>query len=339
MTKPHPTPAGTRHLVAPELRPVLDHIPALTIDDGLVPLLRSVGENWPQPLLTDAQRAVTRTRRSVPRSDGAPEQYALVYTPAGGDGVLRPAYVFIHGGGLVSGSPGACDGFCRVVADALDCIVVAPAYRLAPEARFPEARDDLSAAYDWIQANAGELGIDPARIALGGQSAGGCHAATLALHIRDTRRPLPCFLHLDIPMLDDRTGTLGDPNRFCGEFGWTPALNHFGWSALLGCSAGSDAVPQGAVPARAQTLVGLPSTFLLVGAIDLLAEDVLAFSLRLIREGVPTEVHIIPGAFHGGNIAGPQAPQNRQAQALFHAALARAFAPAQVPVLAQAGAA
>ena len=127
--------------------------------------------------------------------------------------------------------------------------------------------------------------------------------------------------------IDDRTGSASDPSPhpYCGEFVWPPANNNFGWRSLLGVEPGSADVPAGAVPSRATDLSGLPPTYIAVGALDLFLEEDLEYSRRLIRAGVPTELHVIPGAYHGFGMAG-NTPQVLLSQQLRMTALARAFA-------------
>jgi triacylglycerol lipase len=126
-------------------------------------------------------------------------------------------------------------------------------------------------------------------------------------------------------MLDDRTGSASDPHPYCGEFVWTAASNRFGWGSLLGIEPGSAAVPSDAAPARVADPTGLPPACITVGALDLFLEEDLEYSRRLIRAGVPTELHVIPGAFHGFAVAGGQAPQVQACMRLRRDALARAL--------------
>src|SRR5271166_1394548 len=100
-------------------------------------------------------------------------------------------------------------------------------------------------------------------------------------------------------MLDDRTVTVADPHPYTGEFIWTPAANRFGWAALLGEEPGGAGVSPYAAAARAERLAGLPPTYIGVGTLDLFLEENIEYARRLIREGVPTELHVYPGAFHG----------------------------------------
>jgi triacylglycerol lipase len=322
-------PTGTRRLVAPELLPGLDVFPGLALDAELLAFMRSGEADSPmQPRpLTPAQQAVACEERLVPGPAGAPDVRVLIYRPGAAAG-LRPAHLHIHGGGYVMGEPEFNDSENRTRVLELGCVVVAPAYRLAPETPFPGALQDCYAALKWLHAEADELGVDRARISIGGQSAGGGHAAALALYARDRGEVPIRFQLLDSPMIDDRTGASSEPHAYCGEFGWTPANNRFGWRALLGCEPGGPDTPAGASAARVQDLSGLPPTFIGVGALDLFLEENVEYARRLIRAGVPVELHVIPGAFHGFAVTGLDAPQIELLRGLELAALARAFQPA-----------
>ena len=183
---------------------------------------------------------------------------------------------------------------------------------------------DNFAALAWLAGNAAGLGVDPARIAIAGESAGGGHAAMLAQHAQARGGPALCLQVLDAPMLDDRTGTTADPHPYTGEFVWTAEKNRFGWTALLGVAAGGGDVPAQAVPARASDLAGQPAAYIAVGALDLFLEENLEYARRLTRAGVPVELHVTPGSYHGAGIMAA-APQNRQALEWKLAAYRRAF--------------
>jgi acetyl esterase/lipase len=131
-----------------------------------------------------------------------------------------------------------------------------------------------------------------------GESAGGGLAAALALLARDRREHSLAFQHLIYPMLDDRTCVAKNPHLFAGEFLWTAHNNAFGWSALLGAAPGSANVSPYAAAARADDLSGLPPTFISTGALDLFLEEDMEYARRLIRQGVPVELHVYPGAYH-----------------------------------------
>jgi triacylglycerol lipase len=223
------------------------------------------------------------------------------------------------------GAPELNDIYNRSFASEQSCVVVSVDYRLAPETRHPGALEDCYAALEWVYRRAAELGVDRTRIAIGGESAGGGLAAALAILARDRGEVPVCFQLLDAPMLDDRTGSASEAHPFCGKFVWTPASNRFGWRALLGVEPGGADVPAGAVPARTLDLSGLPATCITVGSLDLFLEEILEYTRRLSRAGVVTELHVIPGAYHGFPMAGASAPQVRQWLQLRADALARAL--------------
>jgi triacylglycerol lipase len=325
---PLPGASGTRRLVAPELLPGLDLLPQFTLTDEILPLVRAGGggrERMTRPALTPEQQAVHCEQRFIAGARDAPDVRVLIYTPPGKRAESRPAYFHMHGGGYVLGTPEINDASNRSFVAELGCVIVSVDYRLAPETRFPGALEDCYAALTWLYANADALGVERERIAIGGESAGGGHAAALALLARKRGEVPICLQLLDSPMLDDRTGSASDPHPYCGEFVWTPANNRFAWRALLSVEPGGPDVPAEAVPARATNFGGLPPTFILVGALDLFLEESVEYARRLIRAGVPTELHVIPGAFHGFAVAGGGAPQVQACLRLRRDALARAF--------------
>jgi triacylglycerol lipase len=319
-------PRGTRSLVAPELLPALEAMPSLEMNDEFIALLRSGALPMPPPpVLSPEQAAVRCEERFAPGAAGAPNVRVLVYTPAGEAAGLRPGYLHMHGGGYVLGAPEINDPRNRALCAEVGCVIVSVDYRLAPETSFPGAVEDCYAALKWLHAEARSLGVDASRIAIGGESAGGGHAAALAIYARD-RGEIPIRLQvLDAPMIDDRTGATSVPHPFCGEFIWPPANNRFGWRALLGMEPGGPATPHGASPSRVEDLSGLPPAFIAVGALDLFLEEDLEYARRLIRAGVPTELHVVPGAFHGFSAAGEGSPQVEQLRKWQQDALARAF--------------
>ena len=172
-------------------------------------------------------------------------------------------------------------------------------YRLAPETVHPGQLDDGYAVLGWLHENAADLGLDPTRIGLKGESAGGCLAAALALAARDRAGPPVAFQILTFPALDDRTGSKTETHPYCGEFVWTGAFNRFGWKSLLGYEPGCERTPASAAPARAESLERLPAAFIAVGALDLYLDEDLEYARRLARAGVPVELHVYPGAIHG----------------------------------------
>ncbi|HMP55031.1 MAG TPA: alpha/beta hydrolase [Novosphingobium sp.] len=315
---------STRHLVAPELDGLIDLFPAVDFSQGIA-ALRAAGIGRAAPPLPDALAAIPCTERFLPVGGGHPDVRVLHYEPARGAQGPRPALLHLHGGGFVLGNPDMNDASNRRWVAETGCVVVSVDYRLAPETTWQGALADNAAALAWLHGKAGELGVDRKRIAVAGESAGGGHAAMLSQHARALGTLPICFLLLDAPMLDDRTCTHPDPHPYTGEFVWTAEKNRFGWASLLGMEPGGDSVPSEAVPARATDLAGLPPTFISVGALDLFLEENLDYARRLTRAGVPVELHVVPGAYHGAGMAA-DAPLNRQTASLRLAALKRAFA-------------
>lgn len=319
-----------RALVAPELRAALEAFPVFDITPEFIAYLRSGGPiqaSFERPPLTQAQQRVRCEERRTPGLNGAPDVRMLVYTPAESASAPRPAVLHMHGGGYVLGNPELNDASNRSLASELNCVVVSADYRLAPETVFPGALEDCYAALLWLHRQAGELGVDASRIAVKGESAGGGHAAALAIHARNRGEVAICLQVLDSPMLDDRTGSAADPDPGRPFVTWSDKNNRFGWASLLGFEPGGPQTPEGAAPARVADVSNLPPAFILVGALDLFAPECLEYARRLMRAGVPVEAHVIPGAFHGFGMAGEAAPQVRETLRLTNAALARAFYP------------
>ena len=315
--------ADNRARVAPELAPFLDFLPDLDFSQG-IDAFRAPFADRPRAPLPAGLEVVAREERFIPGAAGAPEVRVLLYRPPEASTVPRPAVLHMHGGGFVLGDPEINDVSNRALALEHGCIVVSVDYRLAPETRFPGALEDCYAVLVWMHDHAADLGLDVSRIATSGESAGGGHAAALALYARDRGGPAIRFQLLDAPMLDDRTCAAAEPHPHCGQFVWSPDKNRFGWRALLGVEAGGPEVPENAAPARAKDLTGLPSTFISVGALDLFLEENLEFTRRLARAGVAVELHVTPGAYHGSGVA-QTAPQTLATARQRSAALRRAF--------------
>jgi acetyl esterase/lipase len=293
----------TKHLVDPELVAMLDQFPALELTAETLGQIRDMMQAMRSqtPPNLPAFPDIAVSERFVPGPEGAPDVRVLVYLPTSVQGTL-PALLWIHGGGYVIGSADGEDLGVKSIVSAVRCAAVSLDYRLAPETPHPGPVEDCYAALLWLSTHAGELGVDPTRIAIGGGSAGGGLAAALGLLTRDRGEVPLAFQLLIYPMLDDRTVTMTDPHPYTGEFIWTAQANRFGWRALLGQEPGGPDISPYAAAARAESLVGLPATFISVGALDLFLEEDLEYARRLIRAGVPTELHVYPGAYHGFNM-------------------------------------
>lgn len=297
--------------VHPDLRSVARWLPRTLVSRWTMRLLRLLPS--PGGKLTSG---VTVEERALP--NGA---RVRILRPAASP-TLRPAVLWIHGGGYVIGNARQDDAFCgRVVAE-LGAVVVSVEYRLAPEAPFPAPLDDCFAAFSLLHHDAAALGIDPSRVAIAGQSAGGGLAAALAQRVRDSELPTPIFQLLIYPMLDDRTVLRDTADRDVRV--WSPTSNRLGWSAYLGCPPGGDGVPDYAVPARRTDLGGLPPAWIGVGTNDLFHDEDVAYAERLREAGVPVSVEVVDGAFHGFDTVLPDAP------------VSRAFTKAQIDALAGA---
>jgi acetyl esterase/lipase len=260
----------------------------------------------------------------VPGPAGAPQVRVRIYRPK----IARPApaLLWMHGGGYIAGRPEADDLFCASNARDLGIVVASVDYRLAPEHPFPAPLEDCYAALRWLFTQSGSLGVSPDRIAIGGASSGGGSTAALAQLAHDRKEVKPVFQLLIYPMLDDRTATRTDID---GENhrGWTQGSNVVGWTSYLGQAPGRQIVPEYAVPARREDLSDLPPAWMGVGTCDLFHDEDLAYARRLNECGVPCELVIVPGAFHGFDIISRGASVSRDFRAGYTAALRRALFP------------
>ena len=288
----------TRHLIDPELLPALEILPGFefsaetlpAIRDGLSGLVKALAE----PLIVPVEKVI----------DG-PEGPVVVFwydpSPGARD---RPALLHIHGGGMVIGSARQMAHAASALAASIGVPVASVEYRLAPETAFPGPQEDCYAALLWLASGAAGLGVDPQRIAVTGESAGGGLAAAVAQMARDRGGPNLVAQILSYPMLDHRVGGKADPwcNRHTGEFVWTRDSNQFGWESLRGNYGIEDARKGWFSPSLAGNLAGLPPAWIGVGSLDLFFDENLDYARRLVDAGVPVELHVYPGAFHGFNI-------------------------------------
>lgn len=256
------------------------------------------------PLLWFARFMMTRLlpRRASDETLHIEEQISAVgqrlriYMPTNrqSDGAL----LWIHGGGLVIGTVTQDDVFCAETALNLGIPIVSVEYRLAPDSPFPAALDDCSAAWEWLLAHASAHQVNPKRIAVGGESAGGGLAAALAQRLHDLGGIQPCAQWLFYPMLDDRTATKRELDGIQHKI-WNNVQNRFGWSSYLGKHFGTDSTPAYAVPARRENLGGLPPAWIGVGAIDLFYEENRVYAERLQAAGVASVLEVVPNVPHG----------------------------------------
>lgn len=306
-------------LVDPELLPAIKGFTTSTFTPDVLPSARKHEAKPPLPV-----PAPQPFEKRIPGPPGAPDLRLVIVDPAPG-AKSRPAFLHMHGGGYIAGFAGQDPQFLQTIAQSCGCLVVSVDYRLAPETHFPGSLEDNYTALRWIYNNAESLRVDRKRIAIGGESAGGGHSAQLAIAARD-RKEIPILFQLLIyPMLDDRTGSTRPVPPGIGTFVWNAASNRFGWTSLLGVPAGSANVPPGAVPARVENLAGLPPAFISVGSIDLFVDEDVEYARRLINARVPTELHVIPGAYHGYDLLAPDTAVAKRFKESWQVALNRAF--------------
>ena len=284
----------SRHLVDPEMEPLLVMAAAMDLSAGKEsPFMKAL-------LAAPAPTSETVEMREVlmPGPKDAPPVRGLVYAPKDAQ-AQRPAILHIHGGGYITGAPEMSAPSNLAYAEKFGAVVLSVDYRLAPGAKHPGPVEDCYAALAWLHGQAEALNIDRTRIIVSGESAGGGLAAALALLARDRQEYALAYQHLIFPMLDDRTVTRTDRSPYVGQFVWTPELNRLGWTSLLDAAPGSAKVSPYAAAARAEDVSGLPPTYIACGALDLFIDENLAYATRLIHAGVPTELHVYPGAPHG----------------------------------------
>ncbi|MDT7724581.1 MAG: hypothetical protein QOI21_1157 [Actinomycetota bacterium] len=276
--------------VAPALRHPLLYLPLNINNTFTLALIRRLPTpNGP------SSPGIRVTEQTVPAEHASPAVNIQVYehpqrtTPSG-------ALLWIHGGGTVSGTAQQSHAWCSRVADELGALVISVDYRLAPENPYPAALDDCFHALRWLHDNAPDLGVDPTRIAIGGESAGGGLAAALTQRAHDTN-VATCFQLLVYPMLDDRT-VLQTPDHTRGVFAWTPTSNRFAWTAYLGHPPREHDNRPYIAAARRTDLTGLPPAWIGVGDLDLFHAENIDYAHRLREAGTPCELHTEPGMYH-----------------------------------------
>src|SRR5690606_26760360 len=222
--------------IAPELRPAAKEM----IENGFPPITEEMLRNMPAdggPPPAELIPGIPVVERDVPADRVLPA--VKVFVVNADPGHRRPAILHTHGGGFILGSARGELRYLQETAQALGCVIVSVEYRLSPAARYAESVEDNYAGLKWLHANAEALGADPARIAVMGESAGGGHAALLAIKSRDRGEVPLVFQSLVYPMLDDRTGSTVRMPSHIATVGWTAAENRLGWTSFLGVEAGA----------------------------------------------------------------------------------------------------
>jgi acetyl esterase/lipase len=222
-----------------------------------------------------------------------------------------PGVVYVHGGGRICGDIEIYDPLVRHYVSVTGAAFFAVAYRRAPEFTGTAAPEDCLAAVRWVHERSTELGIDPSRFAIMGDSGGGGIAAGTAILARDAGVPLAKQI-LIYPMLDDRTTAVVDPH-LARLATWTYDNNFTGWHALLGASLGEPHVPPVLAPSRLDDLSGLPPAYIEIGELDIFRDESVDYAARLQRAGVSCELHVHPGAPHGYDWLAPESALTRRA--------------------------
>jgi len=238
----------------------------------------------------------------------------------------RPAILHTHGGGFILGSARGELRNLQETALELDCVIVTVEYQLSPKVRYTRSTEETYAGLKWLHDKADSLGADRSRLVVMGESAGGGHAAILAIKARDRGEVPLVFQALVYPMLDDRTGSVGTVPPFVATVGWSPPENRLGWRSFLGVEPGGSSAPVTAVPARLQDVSGLPPAWIGVGGVDLFAAEDITYARRLTLAEVPTELLVIPRAFHGFDRVAASTGLAREFTQSKLSALRRAFA-------------
>ena len=255
--------------------------------------VRKFAAPTPPPRTTQVASVEDRTISGVAES-GNVSVPVRIYQP---DRTTRTgALLYIHGGGFTVGSLDGVDELCRIIADEACCAVVSVDYRLAPEHPFPAAVIDVRVAYDWLRANAAELGVAPSQLAVGGDSAGGGLAASLCLDLRRRGIAQPMMQLLAYPAVDDQF-----TRPSWTEFKDAPLLDaetaRWFWRQYVGDSPAD--LDELAVPMKAGSLAGLARAHVATAEVDPLRDDGEAYAAALQEAGVAVRLQRYTGMFHG----------------------------------------
>jgi acetyl esterase len=281
------------------------------MDDGVTAMLRTLDGAFPaveQMSAAEARAAVAARRQPVLNLDDAAAEDVVVdsvagpvpvriYRPHGLGNAPSPAVVFFHGGGFVLCDIDSHDGFCRAMSAHTGSVVVSAGYRLAPEHAAPAAAEDAYGVFDWVVRHAADLGVDPQRVAVAGDSAGGNLAAVASILCRERGTAHPVAQVLLYPVIDPACDTDSHRRRATGYFTTHAALQWY-WRQYLG----GPELPEPAwlvAPGRARSLADLPPAVVVTATLDPLHDEGVAYARQLGSAGVPVVHRDFRGLFHG----------------------------------------
>ena len=276
-------------------------------------IFSKIGRDIIYPLIpTPPDPDVTVTDQLIPGPKGAPNILVRIYEPKIKNGLV-PGILYLHYGGYSIGSPAHEDSTCYRYVKEVNCVIISPYYRLAPENPAPAAYEDCYAALVWLAANAASLGVDASRLAVTGLSSGGGLAIAVALMARDRKGPSLIFQMPLAPTLDDRFKT-----KSSREFRDPRALNYDSckkiWNLYLGKGhEDRDDISPYAAPGRAENLSGLPPCYCHVGGLDPLRDEIIDFTNRLIQADISVGFSLYPGGIHAFEIENPDAEISKHA--------------------------
>ncbi|MCB9597709.1 MAG: alpha/beta hydrolase [Sandaracinaceae bacterium] len=277
------------------------HTLVTLLERGARPSLDSLGPERARVEFTNQTRLAEMPREPLHRVEDqwitgpAGELAVRVYTPRGGPDPL-PAIVYYHGGGFVVGGLDSHDASCRHLARHATATVIAVDYRMAPEDPFPAAVDDACATFRWVHANVGALAIDPARIAVAGDSAGGNLAAVVAQQMRSEGHPPPCWQLLIYPATD-MTRSCESHALFADGFFLNGST--VDWFLANYLSDPTQALDPRASPLATRDVSGLPPAHVVVAGFDPLRDEGEAYAHALMAAGVPTTLRCYGSQVHG----------------------------------------
>jgi acetyl esterase/lipase len=311
----------------PPFDPELSAVLAEDVPETLTPdMIESTRSAFPAQIdeLLARHVDVSHREETVPGYDGAELSVSIFARKSQTD--TRPAFFYIHGGGMVLGDRFIGAELMLDWVDQFDGVCVSVEHRLAPEFPDPYPLEDCYSALVWTAGHAAELGFDAGRLVIAGVSSGGGLAAGTALLARDRNGPPLAGQVLMSPMLDDRNDTVSS-HQFDGIGVWDRRSNDTGWDALLGPRRRSEDVNIYAAPARATDLSRLPPAHIDVGSAEVFRDEAVAYASTIWASGGVAELHVWPGGYHSFDLVAPHAVLSRATRATRTAWLERLLSP------------